>query len=119
MTIKIRTKYVGFAAGLFEGEGTVGAYPNNYTKNGKKVFKSYVYRFRIAMIDEDALENFQWAVDMGLIYGPWKNGKSDVPIFCLDIRGFEKVQAVCAILWPYLSFRRKEQIKKTLLTGCD
>jgi hypothetical protein len=117
MTINMR--WLGYAAGLFDGEGTVGAYPNHYIKNGKKVFKSYVYRLRIAMTDEDALDSFHWAIGLGKIYGPWRNGPSPIPIYCLDIKGFEEVQAVCAMLWPWLSQRRKDQIKQALLMGCD
>lgn len=102
---------LAYAGGLFEGEGTI--YIRNRTPP--------IAWICIAMTDLEPLQRFQAAVaGFGKIYGPYqrkrpgKNGVPNKPFYQYHLYNFEQVQAVVAMLWPWLGPRRRLQAKAVL-----
>lgn len=96
---------LAWAAGLFEGEGHVGMH-------GRSGNRSIVASLN--MTDEDVVKQFQRIVNVGVIYPrpPQKDGWK--PQWCWKVGSFEEVQAIIAMLWPWLQSRRKTQAKTAL-----
>ena len=103
---------LAYAGGLFEGEGTI--YVRNLTPP-----KAWIC---LAMSDREPIERFQAAVGgFGKIYGPYqkkkkltRNGNLPKPMYVYHLYDFEKVQAVVAMLWPWLGPRRRGQAATVL-----
>ncbi len=90
---------LAWAAGFVDGEGCF------YSASSKRY-----PRLSISQNDKEVLERFQESVGLGKIYGPYPPR----PDFEYRLNGLEKVQAVIAMLWPWLSGKKKEQAKKIL-----
>ncbi|MGH7791686.1 MAG: hypothetical protein ACREOB_05150 [Thermodesulfobacteriota bacterium] len=116
-----RKDWIGYCAGLYEGEGTVGCYSNTLkagTKNGLSRYGKQRYRkkdldqtkisLRIGMTDLTPLELFRDTMDSGSIRGPYSYRDKKL-IYVYSVRKFEDVQYIIAVLWPYLSERRRQQ----------
>jgi hypothetical protein len=102
---------IAWAAGLFEGEGCCYLRKRN-DRQGRYV------RMEVAMTDRDVIERFAQAVGFGKVDGPWgPYGRGTLPVFRWTVAGFERVQAAAAMVWPWLSPRRREQVRDTLLNG--
>lgn len=106
-----------WAAGLFEGEGCFCwvKIPNRNNRNKK----DYSYcQASLHTTDKDVLERFVKAVGIGVVNGPYIYTDTKVPnrkpSWYWSIRGHERVQAVIAILWPWLGNRRKNQARSCL-----
>ena len=100
---------VSWAGGLFEGEGSFYINKRNDRKNPRQVAM-------ISMSDRDCIQRFRDAVGFGRVegpYGPYQKGTK--PTYRWATSGFEKTQALAAMLWPYLCERRRGQIKSTLI----
>jgi hypothetical protein len=112
---------LAYAAGLFEGEGNVNAHYGTalFTRNGEKIRyirRSPQFVLQIGMTDLEPLEKFLEAVGLGQIYGPYKLGKSHFKkSWHYRVGTFEGVQAIAAMLWKWLSPRRRKQVVATLL----
>lgn len=96
-----------FAAGLFEGEGCFsGAYPYK-RKSGNVIYSNP--EARLTMTDKEVVEKFQKAIGFGKIYyvkpqkAHWKEA------WKWAVGDFEHVQALGAMLWPWLGTRRRTQ----------
>lgn len=97
---------LAWAAGFFEGEGVI----SQRQKNGRFV--------AINNTDMEPLLRFQEAVGVGKLrgpYGPYNNGISRKPYWTWSASNFEHRQAVIAMLWPWLSARRKVQMAECVL----
>lgn len=95
-----------WAAGLFEGEGTI--YNNKYQP-----------MLRIGTSDQDVAEHFADVVG-GKINGPYTQlGIGSKPMYLVSVTGFERVQAVVAALWSYLGDRRKEKISAVMRASAE
>jgi hypothetical protein len=90
-----------WAAGLFEGEGCFTRNTNGYPKA------------KIVMTDEDSIRRFCTAVGFGSVHGPVRR-RSWKPYWEWRIGGFEKVQALLAMLWPGLGARRRARAIEVL-----
>ena len=93
------TQELAWAAGLFEGEGSIF--------NGGGTSTSVA----LAMTDLDVVEKFQKAVQLPVpIY---KRTRRDAykDVFEWRTARFEYAQALIAMLWPWLGTRRKQQAK--------
>ena len=93
---------VSWAAGLFDGEGSVGAYTsgrNHYLSSSRKYPK-----VTVSNTDKYLLDRFQNAVGIGKIYGP-KVSKNPRWSARYDYRldGYQQVMTLFTILGPYLS----------------
>lgn len=100
---------VAWAAGLFDGEGWVGM-----ARSGRAGYK--YLRLAIGQAaPPDVLHRFKAAVGVGDVQGPYKSKPGCKLHYQYRVRGFEKVQAVVAMLWPFLSRPKKDQAKDALL----
>jgi hypothetical protein len=101
---------LAWAAGLFDGEGSVGAFMNN--RPG-----SYCTcpRASISQKNIEVLDKFKQTVGLGKIYN-FKARKTSSAGFLYVLQGIEGVQALTAMLWPWLGSLKKAQFKKSLLS---
>lgn len=96
---------LAWAAGLFEGEGSITFYS---TKNSRR---------RITVVltstDEDVIRKFHGIVGLGRVYGPrLKEGYK--PAWTWTTTTFEEAQAAISLLWIWLQSRRRETAKIAL-----
>lgn len=95
---------LAWAAGFFDGEGTTWAgrssgYPTLSVPQAGHFTEP-----------PDVLLRFQAAVGgLGLVYGPILNEERNKPIWRYRVSGFEMVQAVVAMLWPWLGTEKRRQ----------
>ena len=98
---------MAWAGGLFEGEGSVflqrkpsGGYPT----------------VAVEMCDEDPVRRFHQAVGIGEVTGPYRSKQHPEwkPKWRWRVHGFERTQAVVAMLWPYLGERRRGKAQEVL-----
>ena len=100
---------LAWAAGFFEGEGTValnGSAPRLWLPQAS------------AQGIPEVLARFQAAVGgLGSISGPYvlKNPWSKLPQYRWGLSRFEHVQAVIAMFWPWMSARRRSGARAVLL----
>jgi LAGLIDADG-like domain len=98
----VNREELAWAAGLFDGEGTIGL-------NQRHISMS------MAQVNPEVLLRFQAAVGgLGHVYGPYQRQEkthSQWWVFCPT--SFEHTQAIVAMLWTFLSSPKKEQISKT------
>lgn len=94
---------IGWAAGLYEGEGTIGVHP------------PYGVRLIIKMTDLDVLVRWQRVIAIGKIYGPYqpKNPKHK-PTWELRVANWRDIIDVCAKLLPWMCSRRQAQMEAVL-----
>jgi len=98
------THELAWAAGFFDGEGTIGQYfATRHTHPWVKV--------SIAQVDPAVLYRFQRAVlGLGTVRGPYDRAKwNQRPQYRFDAGSFEQVQAMMALLWRWLSPVKRAQ----------
>lgn len=102
---------LAWAGGFFEGEGCI--VQGRYSATGG--VKSGI-ALSAAQASLEPLERLMAAMDLGTINGPYapKSQLSRTALWTWRVGGFEKVQAVIAMLWPYLSARRKAKARAVL-----
>jgi len=65
------------------------------------------------MTDQDRVLQFADVVEVGRTYGPYT--RSGVkPLYCWQAYTFEHVQALVAMLWPWLGERRRKRAVEVL-----
>src|SRR3990167_8245729 len=95
---------IAWAAGLFEGEGSIYATPE------EKI------ALQIVMTDEDVLRKFHFIIGCGAFYGPYtREYKFYKPYWTWSCSGSEKCQAILAALWCYLGVRRQEKARQAII----
>ena len=94
-----------WAAGLFEGEGTICAV---------KAGNTMALRIAIGMVDKDIIDRFHSIVGVGVVNGPYAGRKQNhKPIWYWRLgRRSEQIEFVSRI-WPYLGERRRQQVIET------
>jgi hypothetical protein len=106
------THELAWAAGLFDGEGSVGAY---VAGTPRKIDGSRALGLRAVIVQTDpqVLRRFQVAVQgLGRVTGPRVTHRdNEKPIWNWGCYTFEHTQAVLAMLWNYLSPVKREQFK--------
>lgn len=104
-----------WAAGLFEGEGSIvwTSYPSRHRT------KRYT-RCQVSLhtTDKDVLERFVKAIGFGTINGPYtyvsRKIRKRKPSWYWAVAGHERVQTTIAMLWPWLGERRQKRAKEVL-----
>jgi hypothetical protein len=90
---------IAWAAGLYEGEGSVTQ-------------SSGVLNARLKMTDESVVRRFEEVVRYGEVYGPYNYQYSDgirrKPFWVWVAVEYDALE-VLEMLWPWLSDRRREQ----------
>lgn len=94
-----RREDIAWAAGIFEGEGSTGT----YTSAG--------IRACVDMTDEDVVRKFARIVRLGSVVWHDKKRVGWKDSWRWQVHGYEKVQALMAMFWPWLGERRKEQVR--------
>jgi hypothetical protein len=111
--ITINREELAWAAGFFDGEGNV------------RQTKTRSLAMVISQASDDGvpevLLRFQKAVGgLGTIEGPFPRPRPNWrPLYCWRVTSFEKVQAVTAMLWPFLSSIKREQARVVLVGVAD
>jgi hypothetical protein len=94
-----------WAGGLFEGEGC-------FYYSARSGYRSA----QISMTDEEPLRRFHEAVvGVGKLRGPYERNLPRKEVWVWSATTFEEVQAVAAMLWPYLSERRRAAARAVIL----
>ena len=96
-----------WAAGLFEGEGSVTTQPSG-TRGRLRV------RFSLATTDEDVILRFQRVLGCGTVRGPFMKKGALKPQWSYYAGRAEHVQHIAAILRPYLGSRRSAKLEECL-----
>jgi hypothetical protein len=87
---------LAWAGGLFSGEGYTGQ------------FKNYPRMTIGQKFSREVLDRFKNAVNLGRINGPYKE------VWHYQATNFTDVQAIVAMLWPWLSTDKKNQAMAVL-----
>src|SRR5438552_9315344 len=102
------------AAGFFNGEGHIGYHD--------RAIRSVTWRSRglqlsISQVERGVLDHFRAAVGLGSVGGPYDRShyKNHQDIFEYQVARFEHVQAIIAMLWPWLSVVKREQARHSLI----
>jgi len=108
------THELAWAAGFFDGEGNVRV---KFNKQDGRV-RCYP-GLSANQIDPQVLERFQRAVGLGKVSGPYDRSRYAgahirQPQWCYEVWSFERVQAVVAMLWNWLSPVKREQANTVL-----
>jgi hypothetical protein len=99
-----REQEIAWAAGLFEGEGTVGTQKQNRVR----------IRFAVAMTDRDVLERFHRIVGCGSMTGPsWHSG-STKPQWRWSATAANDALHLADLFRPFLGERRLVQLDRAL-----
>lgn len=95
---------IAWAAGLFEGEGSICTSPTK---------RSATRRIVLSSTDKDVLERFGAVVEAGKLYGPHKQrGKGYKPIYTWSISDYKEVQRIAEAFLPWLGKRRTEAVEQ-------
>lgn len=98
-----RAEQIAWAAGLFEGEGTVG-----YQETAGRIR----VRFALAMTDEDMVRRFHSIVGVGNVAGPsWHSG-STKPQWRWSATSKADAATVSDLFYPFLGERRRDALER-------
>lgn len=99
---------LAWAAGFFDGEGYIGCVKHSRYKGMTYMRLSCT----IAQIDRRVLDRFQAAVGVGIVRGPYTNGKTTS--FQYSTGSTKAIWQVWTLLKPYLSPVKSEQFEAAL-----
>jgi hypothetical protein len=98
---------IAWAAGLFEGEGTIAA------KRGKGM--AHRYQAAVIMTDKDVLERFAATVGMGKFYGPYQpTNQKAKPIWRWMTTRNREIAELCELIGPWLGARRSARFEHAI-----
>lgn len=101
----LNTHELAWAAGFFDGEGTVYA--------RKRTPKRRELSLTIAQVETTTLHRFNRAVgSIGKVRGPYRTqlkGVAKKPVYIFDAYGHPRVQAIIAMLWAWLGIPKRRQ----------
>lgn len=99
---------VAWAAGVFEGEGSIGLANRGETRSPTPVL-------RMNMTDRDVLERFYAIVGFGKVYGPYQYGTAKrKPMFCWQSGGWFYARALFDAFAEHLGERRTARFGEVL-----
>ena len=95
-----------WAAGLFEGEGSIyiNKTPGRLRKDGSRPVYYYPV-LAVAMSDEDVIRKFHRIVGLGVVNGPYELREGNKPMWYWRAQGKQAYQVMKWML-PYLCSRR-------------
>jgi hypothetical protein len=103
---------IAWAAGLFEGEGTVGVYVD---KRGRKPRPSAA----LSMTDEDVVRRFAAVIGSGSVFGQQPRGRGRKVLWRWQSRSKPTIRAMAAAFGPYLGERRKQQMAAAVAVALE
>src|SRR6266404_5019609 len=105
---------LAWSAGLFDGEGWVG-----YTGVSRR--GGHQFSLVVNQVDRRVLDRFAAAVGVGHVSGPRLSARHDgyhrQPQYRYAVGSHPQVQAVCALLWTWLSPVKRAQFREALTTA--
>ncbi len=104
-----RGEEIAWAAGLFEGEGSITTQRSSHP--GSKRLR---VRFSMSMTDKDVVERFHGIVGCGTVSGPTWHSGSTKPQWRWHACRPEAVGALVAMFRPYLGKRREATLLRCL-----
>ncbi len=105
--IQIDREQLAWAAGIFEGEGSISVSGSNNRNH---------IGLQMGSTDYDVVATFYRIVGVGHIYGPYVRGVNRKPLMAWQTGKFEDAQATLAMLWPWLHERRQATVVSALKT---
>jgi hypothetical protein len=100
-------EHLAWAAGFLEGDGSF-----IHAKSTRTMFVSFT------QVDREVLDRFRCTVGFGKVYGPYRHRPGQAlsvkPFYQLRVHGFEKVQAIAAMLWFKLGAAKRVQASRVL-----
>lgn len=97
---------------MFDGEGSAGFYVWIRKKTGRQ------HHHIIASMEQNQrtlVDKFRNAVGVGKVYGPYASPTGTREEYRWQVRSEEGVQALLAMLWPWLGEYKREQLTQALL----
>lgn len=105
---------IAWAAGLFDGEGTIFA-----SETMKRARKNVRLHMAVRMTTFEDVARFHRAVGVGAVRGPYtrtESGKQRKPIWAWTAGTDESVRVCVALLWPYLGANKRTQASEAIAT---
>lgn len=102
--LQINRENLAWCAGLFDGEGWIS--PPGFSATGSL---SHPITIGLGQKHPEVINRFRGFVGIGTIYEPKKRVISRTPMYVWKACGFEKVQAVVALLWEWLGTLKREK----------
>jgi hypothetical protein len=107
--VTVNREELAWAAGFFDGEGTVYLHHNRTERTGSWA------RLTVMQNDPQALARFQGAVyGLGTLHGPYTRsqpGRTNNPFWSLHAASWRDTQAIAALLWTWLSPVKRSQVR--------
>ena len=103
---------MAWAAGLFDGEGTIGVRRNGPAARTRRI------GLALGMTDRTVVERFASALGgIGRVYEPRVSSRYPLvkPVHVFAIHSFERTQATIAALWSWLSEPKRNQARRALV----
>lgn len=110
----INREALAWAAGLFDGEGTICA---QIPRPGETTSIIVAAVSQAGDHAVELLERFRTSVNLGRVYkisNPGRSGGSRLQCYHWRVSSFQGVQAVMAMLWPWLGPGKRAQTKRVL-----
>src|SRR5579859_6411799 len=94
-----------WAAGFFDGEGTIGFY------NGRGIIQ-------VKQVDKEPLERFAKAIQIGKVAGPYAQQEENwQPQYQWQVQARRDVIRVAQLLLPLVSGNKRKQVEQCLATA--
>ena len=105
---------LAWAAGFFDGEGSVFVNNNKRSKGGTtgKMYSLVSVDISVAQVRREPLDRFHAAVGIGTVNGPYAPRSNQQPHFRFNASGRPSVLHIATALWPYLSQPKREQFHR-------
>jgi hypothetical protein len=104
---------LAWAAGIFDGEGYVGTFERKVPSSGRRI--PHLNMKVVQWYDPEITDRFLAAVGIGTVNSRIrKDTVHQATEYYWATSGLEHVQAVAAMLWPWLSGPKKHQIARSL-----
>jgi len=118
----VKDTEIAWAAGFFDGEGSVFVNRIKRQKGGTtgKMYPVVSVSLSISQVEPEPLERFTRAVGGRKPMGPYKPRHANAkPYYRWDACGRPSVHRVLCLLWPYMSGPKKRQARKVWATLKD
>lgn len=116
--MQIEREDLAWAAGFFEGEGYVGLHLRHDPNAVSLAAKQQVYAtlvFEVGQVNPEPILRLSLIfAPLGYVSKPYKNSKSSTSSIRFRANTFEHVQAFVAMLWYWLSAKKREQAANAL-----
>lgn len=101
---------IAWAAGLFDGEGTIFA--SDQLRHKRAHVRLHA---AIAMTDEETVRRFHAAVGVGYVHGPYRAKKKNWKPKWVWRGGRDKdIRTTLRLLWPWLGTAKRQQAERAL-----